>query len=155
VTLVLACSYANGSASFPNKLELTITSVRNVPVNYAIQFSGPVTALTARRVRYSVGPDLICQPGPSTGIKTHSSPATFPTTLSLPFVSFPSLTFLHRPLVPQAAMSSTYSPARPLVPTEPLRRGQWEKYRGATAGSYSLDSSAALSRRPSDPYIDP
>jgi len=56
-------------------------------VNYAIRFSGPVTALTARRVRYSVGPDLICQPGPSSGIKTHSSPAAFPTTLSLPFLS--------------------------------------------------------------------
>src|SRR4051812_34385043 len=25
-------------------------------------FSGPVTSLTARRVRYGVGPDLICQP---------------------------------------------------------------------------------------------
>jgi hypothetical protein len=42
-------------------------------------------------------------------------------TLSLPFVPFPlSLTYLHRPLVPQAALSSTYSP---LVPTEPIRRG--------------------------------
>src|SRR5271163_4317391 len=38
-----------------------------VPVNYAVRFSGPVTALTARRVRYGVGPDLICQPGPSPG----------------------------------------------------------------------------------------
>ena len=46
---------------------------------------------------YGVGPDLICQPGPSPGIKTHSSPAAFPTTLSLSFVPFPSLTFLHRP----------------------------------------------------------
>jgi hypothetical protein len=42
-------------------------------VNYAIRFSGPVTALTARRVRYGVGPDLICQPGPSPVIP---SPAT-------------------------------------------------------------------------------
>jgi hypothetical protein len=54
-------------------------------VNYGIQGSGPVTALTTRRVRYGVGPDLICQPGPSPGIKTHSSPAAFPSTLSLPF----------------------------------------------------------------------
>jgi hypothetical protein len=29
--------------------------VRNLPVNYAIRFSGPVTALTARRIQYSVG----------------------------------------------------------------------------------------------------
>jgi hypothetical protein len=28
-----------------------LLKVKNVPVNYAIQFSGPVTALTARRVR--------------------------------------------------------------------------------------------------------
>ena len=54
-------------------------------MNYGIQGSGPVTALTTRRVRYGVGPDLICQPGPSPGIKTHSSPAAFPSTLSLPF----------------------------------------------------------------------
>jgi hypothetical protein len=29
--------------------------VNMVPVNYAIWFSGPVTTLTARRVRYGVG----------------------------------------------------------------------------------------------------
>ena len=45
-----------------------IQSVIPVPVNYGIRFSGPVTALTARRVRYSVAPDLICQPGPSPGM---------------------------------------------------------------------------------------
>jgi hypothetical protein len=73
--------------------------------------------LTACRVWCGVEPDLICQPGPSPGIKTRSSPAAFPTTLSLPFVPFPSLTFLHRLLVPQAAPSSAYSPASPLVPT--------------------------------------
>jgi hypothetical protein len=78
-------------------------------------------------------------------------PAVFPTTLSLSFVLFPSPTFLHRPLVPQAAPSSTYSLPGPLVPTEPIRRGQWEKCRSATADSYSLDASATLSRRPSDP----
>jgi hypothetical protein len=39
--------------------------VNPVPVNYAIRFSGPVTILTARHVRYGVGPDLICQSGPS------------------------------------------------------------------------------------------
>jgi hypothetical protein len=46
--------------------------------------------------------------------------------------------------MPQAAPSSPYSPARPLVPTEPIRRGQWEKCRSATADSYSLDASAAF-----------
>jgi hypothetical protein len=76
-----------------------------------------VTALTASRVRYGVGPDLICQSGPSPAIKTRSSPAAFPTTLSLPFVPFPSLTpSCTTPLVPQAAPSSTYSPARPQSP---------------------------------------
>jgi hypothetical protein len=39
----------------------------------------------------------------------------------------------------------------PLIPTEPIRRGQWEKCRSATADSYSLDASATLPRRPSDP----
>jgi hypothetical protein len=130
--------------------------VKNIPVNYAIRSSGPVTALTACRVRYGVGPDLICQPGPSPGIKTHSSPAAFPTTLSLPFVPFPPLSpACTAPLMPQAAPGPTYSPARPLVPTEPIRRGQWEKCRSATADSHSLDASAALSRRPSDPCVDP
>jgi hypothetical protein len=39
-----------------------IMLVKYVPVNYAIRFSGPVTALTARRVRYRVGACLICHP---------------------------------------------------------------------------------------------
>jgi hypothetical protein len=65
-------------------------------VNYAIRFSGPVTAPTARRVRYGVGLDLICQPGPSPGIKTNSVPPLFqqlspsllfPSPLSPPFPS--------------------------------------------------------------------
>ena len=115
-------------------------------MKYGIQFSGPVTPLTARRVRYGVGPDLIYQPNASLAIKTRSSPAASPTTLWLSFVPFSSLTFLHHPLVPQAAPSSTYSPARPLVPAERVRRGQWEKCRSATTDSYSLDASAALSR---------
>jgi hypothetical protein len=91
-------------------------------------YYGTVSICELRHPVYGSGPrpvwrrtDLICQPGPSPGIKTHSSPAAFPMTLSLPFVPFSlSLTYLHRPLVPQAALSSTYSP---LVPTEPIRRG--------------------------------
>jgi hypothetical protein len=62
-----------------------------VPLNYAIQLSGPVTALTARRVRHGVRADLICQPALGPGIKTPSSPAAFPTALSLPFIFSPSL----------------------------------------------------------------
>jgi hypothetical protein len=45
-----------------------LSVVKNVPVNYAIRSSGPVTALTARRVWYGVAPDLICQPDPPPGI---------------------------------------------------------------------------------------
>jgi hypothetical protein len=88
--------------------------VRNALVNYVIRFSGFVTALTARRVQHGVGACFICQPDPFARYKTHSPPATFPTTLSLPF--FPSLfTVLHSPpsVVPQAAPSSTYSLAAP------------------------------------------
>jgi hypothetical protein len=81
-----------------------IFEVNRVSVNYAFRFSGPVTALTARRVRYGVGPDLICQLSPSPGIKTHPSPAAFPTTLSLSFCLLPSYTApsclrLHRALL--------------------------------------------------------
>jgi hypothetical protein len=80
---------------------------------FSVQFSGPVTALTTRRVRHGVGPDLICQPSPSPGIKTHSSPAAFPATLSLPFL--PSLfTLLHSPT------RSCLRPRRaPLTPCDP------------------------------------
>src|SRR5271168_4302127 len=72
---------------------------------------------------------------------------------SLPLFLFPSPLphSLHRPLVPQATPNSTYSPARPPSPTEPMRRGQWETCRSATADSYSLNASATLSRRPSGP----
>jgi hypothetical protein len=52
-------------------------------VNYAIRSSGPVTALTARRVRYGVGPDLICQADPLPGYKAVGPPAAFPSTLSI------------------------------------------------------------------------
>src|SRR2546423_12708722 len=99
-----------------------------------------------------VSPDFICQLGPSSGIKTHSSPAAFPTTLSLSFCSLP---LSHPPCTAPSCLRPRRTPLTPLlgplVPTEPIRRGQWEKCRSATADSYSLDASATLSRRPSDP----
>ena len=39
--------------------------------------------------------------------------------------------------MPQAAPSSTYSPYQALLPTEPIRRGQWEKCR-STPRQYCL-----------------
>jgi hypothetical protein len=115
---------------------------KKLPVNYAFRLSGPVTALTARRVRWRRSrPHL---------------PAS-PTTLSLafvPFLPFLFLTFLHRSLMPRTALSSTYSLPGPLVLAELIRRGQREKCRSATAGSHSLDASAVLSRRPSDACVD-
>jgi hypothetical protein len=36
------------------RLEIRRQQVFSVPVNYAMRFSGPVTTLTARRVRYGV-----------------------------------------------------------------------------------------------------
>src|SRR5271154_4748276 len=93
--------------------------------------------------------NLICQPGPSPGIKTRPPPLFQQLSPSLLFPS---------PLPPSCTAPSCLRPRRapltpllgPLVPTEPIRCGQWEKCRSATADSYSLDASAALSRRPSD-----
>jgi hypothetical protein len=70
------------------------------PVNYGIRFSGPVTALTARRLRYGVGPGLTCQPGPSPGIKTHFVPRRFSNNSLLFFCSLP---FSHFPTPPPRA----------------------------------------------------
>jgi hypothetical protein len=42
-------------------LEVKVPMVKTPPVNYAIRSSGPVTALTARRVWYGVGAPSICQ----------------------------------------------------------------------------------------------
>jgi hypothetical protein len=127
-------------------------------VNYAIRSSGPVTALTARRVRHGVGPDLICQPGAAPGIKMHSSPAAFPATLSLP--SLPSILHLTappHPVVPQAAPGSILLPAPGPPPPQQNRYDAASGKNAAArpAGSYSLDASAALSPRPSDPCVDP
>ena len=52
--------------------------VKYVPVNYAMRFSGPVTALTARPDGHGAGASQSASPmGP--GIKTCASPAAFPT----------------------------------------------------------------------------
>src|SRR5271155_325782 len=107
-------------------LLLLLLLVNGVPVDYRLRFSGPVTTLTAHRVRHGVEPDLICQPGPSPGIKTHSSPAAFSSNSLPPFFSLTLQLPAYPRVVPQAALSSTYSLRAPPLPTEPIRRGQWE-----------------------------
>jgi hypothetical protein len=92
--------------------------------------------------------------GSSTGIKTLVS-RRFSNKLSPPFFPPSLFTFLHRRLVPQAALSSTYSLPGPLGPRRTDTTRPVEKCRTATADSHSLDASAALSRRPSDPCVDP
>ena len=123
----------------------------NVSVNYAIRFSGPVTPLTARRFRYGV-----TRPHLPARSFTRYKDAFFPRRFSnnsLPLFLFPSPLppSLHRPLVPQATLSSTYSPARPPSPHRTDTTRPAGKCRSATADSYSLDASATLPRRPSDP----
>src|SRR2546421_1163958 len=121
------------------------------PVNYAFWFSGHVTPPNARPCPVCVGPDLICQPRFCARYKRRTRPPPLFQQLS-PSLLFPS------PLSPSCTSSSclrprrtpTYSPASPLVPTEWIRRGQWEKCRSATADSYSLDASAASSRHDAD-----
>jgi hypothetical protein len=89
-----------------------------------------------------------CQPDPEPGIKTHSSPAAFPTTLSIAFS--PIFIFLHRPpscLRPRRAL---LTPTQAPNPYRTIRRGQSGKCLSATTSSHSLDASTALSHRPSD-----
>jgi hypothetical protein len=99
-------------------------------VDYPLRFSGPVTP--SPPAASGVEPDLICQPSTSPGIKTHSSPAAFPITPSLPF--FPLLfTFLHRPTRSCLRLHrAPLTPCGPPSPTEPIRRGQSEKCRSVT-----------------------
>jgi hypothetical protein len=59
--------------------------VKNVSVNYAIRFNGPVTPPTARRVRYGIDVYLICQFDPRSGIKTRLFPAAFLIPLPISF----------------------------------------------------------------------
>jgi hypothetical protein len=81
-----------------------ILAVKNVPVSCHIRRSGPVTTLTARRVPYSISADFICQPDPWPGIKTRSSPAALPTTLSLHSLHSPHTTLV----VAKASASPTF-----------------------------------------------
>jgi len=123
--------------------------VNPVFVNYAVRFSSPVTALAAPPRPVWCHPTSSASSVLSPGIKTHSSPAAFPTSLSLSFCSLP---LSHLPCTAPSCLRPLRAPLTPLpgalVPTEPIRRGQWEKCRSATADSYSLDASATLSRRP-------
>ena len=54
-----------------------LSSVKSVPVNYGIRFSGPVSPLTARRIRPKVGARRICQPRPSHRYKAAFVPRSF------------------------------------------------------------------------------
>lgn len=60
--------------------------IENVPVNYSIRFSDPVTALAARCVRYGVGSRPHLAGRSSRVTKTHSFPAIFS---NGPLYSFP------------------------------------------------------------------
>jgi hypothetical protein len=99
-------------------------SVKYVPLNYAIRFSGP-RGLTHRPPRPVMGvrAGLICHLDSRPGIKTRSSPAAFPTTLSFPFSFFSPLHSPHTdPVVSQASASSTF-PCSPPPPQRKIRRG--------------------------------
>ena len=115
----------------------------------------PRDTLTARRVRHGVELTLICQPGPSPGIKTHSSPAAFPATLSLPFPprSSPSCT---APPGHTSGRTELYLlPAGPFFAQNRYDASSGKNVAARLASSYSLDASATLSPRPSDPFVDP
>jgi hypothetical protein len=109
-----------------------------VSVNYAIRFSGPVTALTARCVRYGVGPDFICRPGPSPG-RTRPPPL-FPWALYLP--------------APSARALGCYRAL--LAPCQPPQSPQ-NRYDAASGKNVAMPRLALIRSelRPSDPCIDP
>jgi len=94
-------------------------------VDYPFLFSGPVTALTARRVWYGVGADLICQPWSFARYKDALVPRRFSNNSLPPF--YPSLfTFLHRPTGRASDRTELHLlPAAPppLLPTAPIRLG--------------------------------
>jgi hypothetical protein len=115
-----------------------MVSVRNTPMRDAPKGFWESRPLPHRRRR--TRPHLP-SPGPSPGIKTHSSTADFPATLSLPFV--PSLfTFPAPPppVVPQAAPSSTYSLRHLSSPQNRYDVASGKNAAARPAGSYSLDA---------------
>jgi hypothetical protein len=93
--------------------------LKTAPIDYPLRFSGPVTALTTRRVRHGVEPDVM-PARPFDRYKDALGPAAFPTTLSLTPPSRPRalLTPLRRPTRAcrglHPAPSSTYSKRPPL-----------------------------------------
>jgi hypothetical protein len=100
--------------------------------------------LTTRRVWYGVRPHPHLPAQSFTRYKEALVLRRFSNN-SLPL--FCSLPLSHLPAPPPHASGPLTPLPGPLVPTEPIRRGQWEICRCATADSYSLDASAALSRR--------
>ena len=82
----------------------TRTGRSSLPVDHPLRFSGSVTASPPAASSMASNPTFICQPGPSPGIKTHSSPAAFPTNSLPPF--FP----------PHSSPSSIYSLRAPPLP---------------------------------------
>jgi hypothetical protein len=87
--LLYASLLGAGKLSF--LLENLRLMVKNVSVNYAIRFNGPVTPPTARRVRFGIDVYLICQFDPRSGIRTRLFPAAFLIALSISF--FPLLSY--------------------------------------------------------------
>jgi hypothetical protein len=114
-------------------------------VNYAIRFSGFMTP------SLSAVSGMICQPS-SSRYKDAFIPAAFPTALSLSFVLFPSLTFLHRP---RRASGRAELHLLPTGPPSPHHAASEKNCRIATASSHSLDALVASSRWPPNPYVDP
>jgi hypothetical protein len=111
---------SNGQ-TWPTTFERFQFSVNRLPCGLPLAVYQPHDHLTAHHVQHGVEPNLIYQPSPSPGIKTHSSPAAFPTSLSLPFP--PSFfSFLHRPsrscLRPHRAPPTSLRPSFHL--TEPI-----------------------------------
>jgi hypothetical protein len=84
------------------------------------------------------------------GIKAFGPPPLFPHLCESLFL--PSLSCMA--ILPQAFASSTFFHASPPGLYRRIRRGQSEKCLVVIASSYSLTPSAALSGRPSQPWIN-
>src|SRR5436305_9980131 len=97
-----------------------------VPVSYPFRCSGPVTVLTARRIWYGVGTDLICHPSarPSAREKDAFVPRRFFNSSLHPL--FPS--FSCTVAVPWVSLSSTFSYPPP---------GPTERYNAASKNNAS------------------